>query len=244
MGRSSVMPMHAQPLDAHRVRVARSATDAAGLDGRKGICTAMMRLHWSSRSPFVRKVMIAAHETGLVGRIEPVRSVVTARTVNTDVMRDNPLGRIPTLVLEDGTSLYDSLVICEYLDSLHTGPKLLPPGGAARWTALRRHALGNGMLDNLVLWRGAREWPSRLADLEDALAAKTRAALERLEAEAPSLGDEPFGIGQIAIGCALSYLDFRFAALEWRAGRPALTAWHDGFSGRPSATATAFQDVT
>ena len=78
----------------------------------------------------------------------------------------------------------------------------------------------------------------------DALAAKTRAALERLEAEAPSLGDEPFGIGQIAIGCALSYLDFRFAALEWRAGRPALTAWHDGFSGRPSATATAFQDVT
>lgn len=204
----------------------------------------MMTLHWSSRSPFVRKVMIAAHEAGLVGRITPVRTVVTARTVNPDVMRDNPLGRIPTLVLEDGTSLYDSFVICEYLDSLHAGLRLFPAAGAARWTALRRHALGNGMLDNLVLWRGAREWPSRLTDMEDALAAKTHAALDALEAEAAAFGADPFGIGHIAIGCALSYLDFRFAALEWRKGRPKLAAWHEGFSARPSAAATSFQDVT
>jgi glutathione S-transferase len=204
----------------------------------------MMALHWSSRSPFVRKVMIAAHETGLVGRINPVRTVVTARTVNPGVMRDNPLGKIPTLVLEDGTSLYDSFVICEYLDSLHSGARLFPAAGVARWTALRRHALGNGMLDNLVLWRGAREWPSRLTDMEDALAAKTHAALDALEGEAAALGADSFGIGHIAIGCALSYLDFRFAALEWRKERPTLTAWHEGFSARPSAVATAFRDVT
>ncbi|GGG44588.1 glutathione S-transferase [Caldovatus sediminis] len=204
----------------------------------------MMVLHWSSRSPFVRKVMVAAHETGQAGRIRTERVVVSARTTNAAVMRDNPLGKIPTLRLPDGTVLYDSAVICEYLDSLHDGPKLFPPAGTARWTALRRHALGNGLLDNLVLWRGAREWPHRVADLEAALEAKTKAALDAMEAEAEALAADPFSIGQIAIGVALAYLDFRFAALEWRAGRPALAAWHEAFSARPSVQATAFLDVT
>lgn len=204
----------------------------------------MMVLHWSSRSPFVRKVMVVAHETGQAGRIRTERVVVSARTTNAEVMRDNPLGKIPALRLPDGAVLYDSAVICEYLDGLHDGPKLYPPAGPARWTALRRHALGNGLLDNLVLWRGAREWPHRVADLEAALGAKTQAALDALEAEAKALAADPFSIGHIAIGVALAYLDFRFAALEWRTGRPALAAWHAGFSERPSARATAFVDVT
>ncbi|MBW8270411.1 glutathione S-transferase [Caldovatus sp. SYSU G05006] len=203
-----------------------------------------MVLHWSSRSPFVRKVMVVAHETGQAGRIRTERVVVSARTANPEVMRDNPLGKIPTLRLPDGTVLYDSAVICEYLDSLHDGPRLYPPAGPARWTALRRHALGNGLLDNLVLWRGAREWPHRLADLEAALAAKTQAALDALEAEAEALAATPFSIGHVAIGVALAYLDFRFGELGWRAGRPALAAWHAEFAARPSVRATAFVDVT
>ncbi len=204
----------------------------------------MMVLYWSSRSPFVRKVMVVAHETGQAERIRTERVVVSNRTTNAEVMRDNPLGKIPTLRLPDGTVLYDSATICEYLDSQVDGPKLYPPAGPARWTALRRHALGTGLLDNLVLWRGAREWPHRITDLEAALDAKTRAALDALEAEAPALARDPFTIGQITIGVALAYLDFRFGWLEWRTGRPALAAWHAEFSDRPSVRATAFVDVT
>ncbi len=205
----------------------------------------MMMLHWSSRSPFVRQVMMVAHETGQAGRIRTERVVVTSLATNPAVMRDNPLGKIPALRREDGSVLYDSAVICEYLDSLHDGPKLYPPTGEARWTALRRHALGNGMLDNHVLWRGAREWPHRVPALEAAIEAKSRAALGALEAEAGALAADPFSIGHIAIGVALAYLDFRFVALDWRAGHPALAAWYgSGFAARPSAQATAFVDAS
>jgi glutathione S-transferase len=103
-----------------------------------------MKLHWSPRSPFVRKVMIFAHETGLLDRLECVRTVVAMPAANVDLLTENPLGKIPTLVLDDGTPLYDSGVICEYLDSLHAAAKLFPPQGSARWTALRWQALGDG----------------------------------------------------------------------------------------------------
>lgn len=181
----------------------------------------MMQLYWSSRSPFVRKVMVAAHETGLADRIE----------------------RIPALVLDDGTTLFDSGVICEYLDGLHEGPKLFPPSGPARIAALRWQALGTGYCDMLVLWRGerAREVPS--AAILDGFGLKHAAVLKALEAEAPALVAAPFGIGHVTIGCALSYLDFRFAALGWRAGCPALAEWHEGFRARPSVRATEYVDA-
>ena len=86
-----------------------------------------MKLHWSPRSPFVRKVMIVAHEVGLVDRLTLVRTVAATTKPHPELMRDNPLSKIPTLVLDDGTVLYDSPVICEYLDRLHAGPKLFPP---------------------------------------------------------------------------------------------------------------------
>ena len=110
-----------------------------------------MKLHWSPRSPFVRKVMIAAHETGLVDRLTCVRTVVAMTAPNAALLSDNPLSKIPTLVLDDGSALYDSGVICEYLDTLHDGSKLFPADAKARWTALRRHALGSGLLDLLIL---------------------------------------------------------------------------------------------
>ena len=118
-----------------------------------------MKLHWSPRSPYVRKVMIVAHETGLADRLELVRSVVAMSKPNPDVMRDNPLGKIPTLVTDDGTVLFDSIVICEYFDLAARRPKLFPPPGPARWQALRWHALGDGMLDTLILCRNEREQP-------------------------------------------------------------------------------------
>ncbi|GAC1480980.1 MAG: glutathione S-transferase [Acetobacteraceae bacterium] len=196
-----------------------------------------MKLYWSSRSPFVRKVMIAAHELGLADRIETVPALVGIAQLNPGVMADNPLNRIPTLLLEDGTALYDSLTICEYLDGL-AGPRLFP-AGPARWTALNRHAQGSGLLETLVLWRAERGKPppQQSPEWRDAFAAKTRHALDHFERLAPELLPA-LDIGQIAIGTALSYLDFRFDDLAWRRGRDALAAWHAGFERRPAVQAT------
>ena len=152
-----------------------------------------MKLHWSPRSPFVRKVMVFAHEAGLVDRLTCVRTVVAMKTPNAALLPDNPLSKIPTLVLDDGSPLYDSGVICEYLDTLHDRPKLFPAMGSARWTALRRQALGDGFLDVLLLWRHERERPQPSQQLLDAFAEKYHATLTFLEQEASSLARAPFG---------------------------------------------------
>src|SRR6478609_3998998 len=148
-----------------------------------------MRLLWSSRSPFVRKVMVTAHELGLVDRIRTERVVVSAAAPNAEVMAINPLNRIPTLVLDDGTALYDSRVICEHLDTLHAGPKLFPADTRARWTALRRQALGDGLMEEIVLRLG-EQGRAQAMQSEKHLAAyrlKITTALDRLEGEADSL---------------------------------------------------------
>lgn len=197
-----------------------------------------MKLHWSPRSPFVRKVMIVAHECGLADRLQCVRTVAEMTKPHAELMRDNPLSKIPTLVLDDGTALYDSLVIREYLDGLGGEPKLFPQQGRARIVALRRQALGDGFLDLLVLKRNERlrTQPSE-AHLASA-AARTAAVLDHLNGEASTLATDPFGIGHIAIGCALSYLDFRFADENWRRDRERLANWHSSFTARPSVSAT------
>src|SRR4029453_2102465 len=118
-----------------------------------------MKLHWSPRSPFVRKGMIAAHELGLVNRLDCVRTVAATTKPHAGLMEENPLSKIPTLVLDDGSVIYDSAVILEYLDELHDGPKLVPVTLPERLTALRRQTLGDGFLDFLLLWRNERERP-------------------------------------------------------------------------------------
>jgi glutathione S-transferase len=199
-----------------------------------------MKLHWSPRSPFVRKVMIAAHETGLVDRIERVRSVASMLKPNATLMRDNPWSKIPTLITDDGLVLFDSDVIVEYLDSLHAGPKLHPAESGLRWRALRWRAFGSEMLNALILWRNERERPAerQLAVLLEAFGLKMNTGLAMLEAEAPQLGAAPFSVGQIAIGCALGYADLRFDSLRWRDSHPRLASWHAEFARRPSAIAT------
>jgi len=197
-----------------------------------------MKLHWSPRSPFVRKVMIVVHELGLAERITCVRTVVATTRPHIPLMAENPLSKIPTLVLDDGTVLYDSPVVCEYLDSLHAGPRLIPADIAPRMTALRRQALGDGFLDFLLQLRNERE---RAHPSEVHLASfttKRHAVLAALEGEAGALASSPFSIGHIAIGCALCYLDFRFADHDWRTPHPAIARWHGEFCARPSVQAT------
>jgi glutathione S-transferase len=197
-----------------------------------------MKLHWSPRSPFVRKVMITAHELGLVDRINCVRTVAAATKPHAELMKDNPLSKIPTLVLDDGTVIFDSRVICEYLDRLHDKPKLFPASLPERMTALRRQALGDGFLDFLLLWRNEQERkPASQVHLAS-YTERRRATLLALDREAEALASSPFSIGHIAIGCALSYLDFRFAADDWRGGQPRIAAWHATFAKRPSVRAT------
>jgi glutathione S-transferase len=198
----------------------------------------MMKLHWSPRSPYVRKVMIVAHELGVAQRLETVRTVVGGTTPHLELMRDNPLGKIPTLVLQDGAIIYDSPVICEYLDTLHDGPKLFPDW-PERLTALRRLALGDGMLDIALAWLGERFRPvEKQSEPHMALwRAKLLACIDALERDADALAAGRFTIGHIAIGIALSYLDFRFDDLAWRDGHPRLAAWHATFDARPSVQA-------
>jgi glutathione S-transferase len=197
-----------------------------------------MKLHWSPRSPFVRKVMIMVHETGLVERLECVRTVVATTKPHAELMRENPLSKIPTLVLDDGTTIYDSPVICEFLDVLHDGPKLIPVAPVERWTALQRQALGDGFLDFLLLWRNERERPQPSQVHLASYAAKRTAVLAALDREAGALAASPFSIGHIAIGCALSYLDFRFAEDDWRGPHRRIAAWHADFAARPSVRST------
>ncbi len=201
-----------------------------------------MKLRYVAASPFVRKVEIMAMETGLESRLERVPTALAEP--GSGLSKENPLGKVPSLTLDDGTHLYDSPVICEYLDSLHGGTRMFPAAGPARWTALRRQALADGIMDAAVLRRGesrrpaTEQSPSFMASQK----AKVAAALDALEAEA---GEFPDGadIGLISIACALGYLDFRFAGEDWRAGRPRLAGWYERFAKRPSVQATKPKDA-
>jgi glutathione S-transferase len=198
----------------------------------------MMKLHWSPRSPFVRKVMVVAHERGLVDRFTCVRTVAATSKPHAELMKDNPLSKIPTLVLDDGTVIYDSPVVCEYLDALDGTPKLFPNDPKARLEALRRQALGDGFLDLLVLLRDERMRTHPSEAHMSSAAVRKAAVLKNLEADAPALASAQFGIGHVSIGCALSYLDFRYADEDWRKDHPRIASWHATFAARPSVRST------
>jgi glutathione S-transferase len=206
--------------------------------------TKKMLMHWSPRSPFVRKVMIVAHEVGLADRIETVRTLVAAATPNVELMKQNPQSRLPTLVLADGTVIYDSPVIAEYFDSLNTGEKLFPASFPERLVALRRQSLGDGMLDTMLMWRAEQLRAPEHQSIKhmQAWKLKTNVSVDMLEQEATALEASRFSIGHIALGVALSYIDFRFPELEWRNGHPRLSAWHGTFATRPAARANEAVD--
>ena len=201
-----------------------------------------MKLLWSSRSPFVRKVVVVAHELGIADRILLDRVNVTGKETNAEVMRLNPLNKIPTLVLDDGSIMIDSPVIAEYLDETYGKGELFSRHAANRWQIRRLHALGDGIMNYNISrlgekGRGEQASPEFMA----AWLAKTTAVLDTLEQETDSLA--PLTIGSIAVAVALAHLDFRFADDAWRNGRPQLAAWYATFARRPSMQQTVPQDV-
>ena len=204
-----------------------------------------MVLHWSPRSPFVRKVMIAAHELGLADQLTLRRTIVRMSEPNPDLLADNPLSKIPTMVLSDGAVLFDSGVICEYLDLRAGGNRLLPPHGEPRIRELARHALATGLLDVLILWRNERDKPEgrQTPALLEAFSLKTHASLAQMERDAAPLGAGVLSLSQIAVGCCLSYLDFRFGSFAWREEFPLLAPWSRQFEARPSARAAEIVDA-
>ena len=196
----------------------------------------MLSLRFSPTSPYVRKVRAAAIEVGLHDRLNLVST--DPWSADTDLPTDNPLGKVPALTTEDGTVLYDSPVICEYLDSLHDGPKLFPASGSARWQVLQTLALGDGMTDAAVArrledMRPAERQHAPWRDRQRTVISRAVDALEQTVA-ALSAPTGPVTIADLSVACALGYLDFRFADDAWRNGRPKLAAWFDAMANRPS----------
>jgi len=200
-----------------------------------------MKLYYSTTSPYVRKCLIAAHELGLADRIE-ITPIVTLPTAhNAELMQRNPLCKVPTLMLEDGTAIYDSRVIAEYLNAQAQGS--LIPAGDGRWEVLVRQSLADGILDAALLMRYEAvlrpkefQWTSWSQTQEE----KVRGAVRHFEATARDWADR-IDMGTIALASALSYLDLRFAELKWRDTAPALESWLASFSERPSMRETQFK---
>lgn len=192
------------------------------------------KLHWSPTSPYVRKVMVAAHELGLADRFDLVAT--RPETVVADVSGDNPLGRIPALVLPDGAILFDSLVIAEFLDDT-AGGALFPPRGAARWRTLTQHALAQGVIDAAIAIVAELRRPEneRSPGFVAARHAEIARALDAAERAPPA---DAVDIGTIAMAVGLGYLDFRHPGRPWRPGRPRLARWYEAFAARPSMGAT------
>lgn len=200
-----------------------------------------MKLCYSPTSPYVRKVMVLASELGLDERIE--RIATNPWTSPEALIADNPLSKVPTLTTDDGIVLYDSPVICDYLDSLNSGKRLIPLAGKARWNALRLQALGDGLLDAAVARLLERKRPvaQRSEDWMGLQYATIKRGLTALEVEAPGWG-EALTIGQITVACALGYLAFRFDDEDWLEGHVALARWYTRFAVRPSMQATVPRD--
>ncbi|PZP42915.1 MAG: glutathione S-transferase [Azospirillum brasilense] len=193
-----------------------------------------MKMFFSPTSPFVRKVSVTAAELGLA--IEHLPSAAGPVKRDQTIIPQNPLGQVPTFITDDGTVLYDSRVICEYLDALAGGNRIFPAPGPDRWRALVEQSLGDGLLAAALLARYEtvlRPDEKRWDDWYEGQMDKVRTALDAMQEKAAELGDR-VDIGTISMGCALGYLDFRYPHLPWREGRGALADWYQTFAQRPS----------
>jgi glutathione S-transferase len=187
-----------------------------------------MKLAYSPASPYVRKVTACAIKRGV--QIERLK----IGTTDPELLKFNPLSKVPTLITDDGQHLFDSPVICEYLDSVGSAPKLFPAAGPARWKALTQEALADGILDATQPRRREVALPQDdgRKDYIKLQQGKVARALDEFEKQADSLGNLDT-IGEITIGCALGYLDFRYANEPWRPGHPKLEAWYAKVSKLP-----------
>ncbi len=192
----------------------------------------------SPNSPFSRKVRVVAIETGQAASIE--WTVVDLGGSIPALEATNPLGQVPVVVTEAGEALYDSAVVCEYLDARHDGPKLFPAAGEARWEALRLQALGDGLGAASAALAGERRRPEerRFQPFSDNQSGKISRALARLEHDLAAL-EGPLTIAPIAAACAIGYMELRDCAPGWREGHSGLADWYDRFAARPSMRETA-----
>jgi glutathione S-transferase len=199
-----------------------------------------MKLYYTSTSPYVRKVMVAAHETGLIDRIETIFLRPTPVKADPVLSKDNPLSKIPALLEEGKPALYDSPVICEYLDGLHGNKKLIPAAGPERWRVLRTQALTDGILEAAILvFYEVTHRPSELhwSAWLDGQREKVQQGLDALEREVDHFGSD-VDLAQVCAGITLGWLEFRNVVGDIRPNRPKLFAWYDAFRKRPGMVAT------
>ncbi len=201
-----------------------------------------MQLFYSTASPYARKVVVAAREAGVIDQIEIIDAAASPIDRNKDISVANPVGKIPTMVLSDGRTLFDSRVICEYIDGLSSTIKLYPAHPDTRMSALTLQALGDAMMDASLLARYETfmrpeelQWDAWTAGQKD----KVISSLDYLEARCIEILNGPVTIGHVAVGCALGYIDFREILDEWKTGHDQLSKWYARFSTRDSMAATA-----
>jgi glutathione S-transferase len=196
-----------------------------------------MKLFAAPVSPFVRKIVLVAHELGLSEKIDIVKGDYTDR--NSELFACSPIGKIPAMAAASGLNLCDSQLIVAYMDTQSDKAEVIPASGDTRWEALASEALADGLMDAGVdVMREVRRPEGTVSeDVANKFRARMTGVLDRFEAEAASYGDE-FHIGRISLVCALDYLSFRFAEMNWQDGRPNLVAWHSKFLDRPSVKAT------
>lgn len=199
-----------------------------------------MKLYFAPASPFVRKVRVAALELGLHDKIQLVSVNTTPLEPDKTIAKVNPLIKIPALETDDGQILYDSPVICEYLDSLNSDLDLVPKEGKDRWRIKRQEALIDGLMDALVLTRyeqALRPADKRWQDWIEAQMRKVAGAVKLLEEEAETFVGS-VNMASIALGCALGYMEFRLPEIEWEGDHPKIAAWFDEWDERPSMRQT------
>jgi len=203
-----------------------------------------MKLLYQSHSPYARKVLVFAHEAGLADRIEVIHHETSPVEQNHEVFSLNPLGKVPVLICDDGTALFESSVICEYLDGLHDGRKLFPSTPAPRFRALLHQAVALGLADAgiAVRWESRRRpealrWPPLL----EGQLLRVIAACDYLEAHLDD--SQAVNIGDIALATALSWIEFRHIH-DFEVERPRLSAWYRRFCARPSMRATPLSGDT
>ncbi|TQI75092.1 glutathione S-transferase [Bosea sp. AK1] len=206
--------------------------------------TERLTLHSQSHSPYARKTIVFAHEAGIAERLAIIDQETSPTNRNPDVFAVNPLGKVPVLITPEAGAIFDSLVICDYLDGLHGGRRLIPAEGKARWQALRLHAIAQGLCDAGIALRWEtlrRPEHLRYPPLSEGQTAKLVESFDLLERSESF--DEPVHIGHIGLATALAWLEFRDLP-DFRIGRPRLTRWHKAFSARPSMRATAYHGET
>ena len=194
-----------------------------------------MKLWYSPASPFVRKVLVFAHETGVADSIELVPGNVWEP--DTGITRDNPLGKVPALATPDGV-FAGSYLCCEYLDTLHAGRRLIPQDGPERWPVLQLHAFADGIIEATVARVIEQVRRPKEYIYQGTLDRQSAKIVQTLDRIAPMTPTQIINIATITLGCALGYLDFRAPQLAWREGRGALSQWYETFSARKSMQAT------